>query len=376
MCIAADDFCVRVVSLNDILSPRKKEIADIFPANGETRAGGQTLMCPKEPGATGSALVTGASGMLGARLVTLLTASGWAVKAYLGPTSDDSAAVASGAVVHRGDITDSESLRSAAEGCNVVFHTAALVPGSGASEDDFHRVNVDGTRNVLDIAVEVEVDRVIHVSTVNTIAGQPGAMVDENVGPPSDPHLGYDASKIAAEVLVMEYASEQMDTVVINPAVMFGPRSRHSGRLIELFLRGRLPVLPLPGRMMSFTYVDDVARGCVLSMTHGRRGERYIVAGPPVSLRNFIGELASVSGRKRPFISAPAWLVALGVDVFTLASPLTRWQPPVTGKGIRQGGTLYDGTKASQELGLEYTPLRQALKATVEWIRTERGLGN
>jgi dihydroflavonol-4-reductase len=333
------------------------------------------LICTREPGSSGSALVTGASGMLGARLVALLTASGWTVNAYLRSTSDDSAAVAAGAIVHRGDITDAESLRSAAEGCSVVFHAAALVPGSGASEDEFHRVNVDGTRNVLDIAVEVEADRVVHVSTVNTIAGQPGAMVDEIVDPPADPHPGYDASKIVAEELAMEYASERLNVVVINPAVMFGPGSRHSGRLIELFLRGRLPVLPLPNRMMSFTYVDDVANGCLLAMAAGRRGERYIVAGPPVSLRDFIGELARVSGRRRPFLSAPAWLVAPGIDILRLASPLTRWQPPVTSKGIRQGGALYDGTKASLELGLEYTPLHQALEATVEWIRTKRRPG-
>ena len=323
----------------------------------------------------GPALVTGASGMLGSRLVEFLIADGWNVRAFMRATSDDSVVAAAGADVHRGDIADAESLRRATKGCSVVFHAAALVPGSGASEEEFHRVNVDGTRNVMETAGDIGVCRVVHVSTVNTIAGQPGIMVDENAGPPADAHRGYDASKITAEALALEHASERLDVVVVNPAVMFGPRSRYTGRIIELFLRGRLPILPAPGRRMSFAFVDDAARGCLLAMERGQSGQRYILAGKPVTLGEFIGELALASGRKRPRVSVPAGLVALGVDALRFVSPVTRWKPPVTGKGIRRGGTLYNGAKASQELGLEYTPLRQALAATVRWYTTEPGPG-
>ena len=313
-------------------------------------------------------MVTGASGMLGARLVEMLTDCGWNVNAYVQPGSDVSVIAETGATLHRGDINDVETLRRAAEGCTAIFHAAALVPGSGASEADFHRVNVNGTQNVLDVAVEVSARRVVHVSTVNTLSGQPGAVSDETAGPPDDVHRGYDASKLAGEQMALKYAADRLDVVVINPAVMFGPGSRYSGRIISMFLRGRMPILPLPGRRMSFVYVDDAASACILAMDRGVRGERYIVANPPVSLGEFVGELAAVSGRKRPRFSIPSGLVALGVDALHLVSPLTRWKPPVTGKGIRRGGALYNGDKAASELGLKYTPLSVALSSTVEWI--------
>jgi dihydroflavonol-4-reductase len=124
--------------------------------------------------------------------------------------------------------------------------------------------------------------------------------------------------------------------------------------------------------MMSFAFVDDAVNGCVLAMERGRRGERYILAGPPVSLGDFVGTLAEVSGRKRPRISLPAGVIALGVDALNLVSPLTCWKPPVTGKGIRQGGAVYDGRKAMRDLELEYTPLSIALSATVNWINAQR----
>ena len=102
-------------------------------------------------------------------------------------------------------------------------------------------------------------------------------------------------------------------------------------------------------------------------------GMEFDLAGKPVTLGKFVGELAHASNRRRPRLSAPGWLVALGVDALRLVSPVTRWKPPVTGKGVRHGGALYDGTKASRELGLEYTTLREALESTVRWYTTERG---
>ncbi len=278
-------------------------------------------------GPPGSALVTGASGMLGSRLVEMLIGNGWKVAAYIQPGSDESDIAAAGAEIHRGDITDAAALRNAAEGCRAIFHAAALVPGSGASEQEFHRVNVDGTRNVLNVAAEISAQRVVHVSTVNTIAGQPGAVVDESAGPPADVHRGYDASKIAGEQLALEYAAKRLDVVVVNPAVMFGPRSRYSARIINLFLRGRMPILPAPSRQMSFAFVDDAAVACLLAMANGERGQRYIVASPPVSLGEFVGTLAEVSGRRGPRISLPSGLIALGVDALRLTSPVTRWIP-------------------------------------------------
>jgi dihydroflavonol-4-reductase len=309
--------------------------------------------------------------MLGSRLVELLADEGWTVRALVRPGSDSAALEAAGAELRPGDVTDPETVRRAVEGCRAVFHAAALVPGSGASEEEFHRVNAEGTRNVLAAALGAGVARAVHVSTVNTLGGEPGTVTDESAGPPVQPHRGYDASKIAAEEVAREHAAAGLNVVIVSPSVMFGPRSRYSGRLIEMFLRGRLPVVPIPGRRMSFVFVDDAARGCLLAMERGSLGERYILSAAPVRLGDFISDLAAVSGRRGPRLSLPAWLVAVGVGVLWTASPLTRWRPPVTVTGIRRGGVLYDGAKAERELGLEYTALRDALAATVHWLREQ-----
>ena len=317
----------------------------------------------------GPVLVTGATGMLGSRLVELLSAAGWDVRALARNSADAHASSLVGAIVVSGDVTDSASLRAAVKGCTAVFHTAALVPESGIAEEDFHSVNVDGTRNVLEAAAEAGVQRVVHVSTINAIDGRPGVVANETTGPPRVPHTGYDASKVAGEEIAL---NSDLDVVVVNPAVIFGPRSRHSGRIIELFLRGRMPVVPIPGRRMSFAFVDDVARGAILAMQRGRVGERYILASPPITLGDFISDLAAVSGRKKPRISLPAWPVVTVVAALNLISGVTRWRPPVTVTGIRKGGALFDGNKARHDLGLEYTPMRDALATTVAWIRNQR----
>lgn len=317
----------------------------------------------------GPALVTGATGMLGGRIVQLLVADGREVRALARPGAETSALSAAGAEVFRGDVTDPGAVQRAVDGCGAVFHTAGLVPASGAPAEEFHRVNAGGTRNVLRAALEAGVKRALHVSTINTLDGRPGEKVDEAAPPPEAPHRGYDASKVAAEDEARACAGAGLDLVIVNPAVIFGPRSRYSGKLIELFLRGRLPVIPTPGRRMSFVFVDDAARGCLLALERGRCGERYILAREPVTIREFIGTLAEVSGRRRPCISLPTWPVALAVGALSLAAPVTRWRPPVTVTGVLRGGVTYDGTKAGRELGLEHTPLNEALGATVAWLR-------
>ena len=200
----------------------------------------------------------------------------------------------------------------------------------------------------------------------------PGATITENTTPILPPHAGYDASKSAAEAVIAKYAAGQLDAVVINPTAVFGPRSRHSGRLIRLFLNGHLPAIPLPDRTLSLVYSGDVGRGARLALELGERGEHYILAGPTITVREFIEALASASGRRPPRISLPPWVVAAAVAAAWTVSSITRWRPPVTLAGIRCGGTVYDGHRAEQDLGVEYTPLDVALISTVEWLQSHR----
>ena len=313
-------------------------------------------------------LVTGATGLVGGEIALELQRLGYRVTALVRPGSDRSHLSGRDITFVEGDVTDPDAVARAMDGQAYVCHAAAQVPGTGASDDEFERVNVGGTRNVCEAAIKAGVSRLLHVSTVHVFGILPGETIDEKSTLIAPPHTGYDASKANAEALVLECAGGPLDAVVVNPAVVFGPRSRHSGRLINLFLRGRLPVIPLPERVLSLIYSEDVARGARLALESGRRGERYILAGPAVTVGDFIQALANASERRAPRLSLPSWTVVAGVATAWAVSPLTRWRPPVTVEGVRGGGTVYDGGKATRDLGVEYTPLDVALTNTVQWL--------
>ena len=313
-------------------------------------------------------LVTGVTGAVGGSIARHFSAEGRAVVGLVRPGANLGSIRDTGIDIIEGDITDCSSLEIAMRGCRFLVHAAGLVPGSGASEELFLEVNTEGTRNVVSAAVASGIQRMVHVSTVNVLPISPGETVAEDAAPPKDPHPGYDKSKLDAELAVLGAAKDQLDTVVVNPAVVFGPGLMASGRIIRAFVRGRLPFVPLPGRRMSMVFVDDVARGCLLALDKGVRGERYILSNPPVTISEFIDKLAAVSGRRRPRLSLPSWPAALAVGALWTLRPITQWRPPVTVAGIRRGGTLYDGSKAERELGLLYTSLQDALSATVKLL--------
>jgi len=311
-------------------------------------------------------LVTGATGFLGRRIAREFDRSDYQVTALVRPGSDRALLSDRDITFIEGDITNSGDVARAMEGQTFVCHAAALVPGNNGSDDEYHRVNVGGTRTVCDRAIAAGVTRLLYLSTTHVFGIHPGLRVDETTTPTVPPNTGYDNSKIIAEEIVMDHAGGELDSVVINPTTVYGPGSRHSGRLITLFIRGRLPVIPIPEKSLSLVYSGDVALGARLALEIGARGERHILAGPTTTVREFIHTLARVSGKRAPRISLPGWLVASGVSAAWTVSPITRWKPPVTVAGVRRSGTIYDGGKATTVLGLDYTSIDNGLMATLE----------
>lgn len=316
-------------------------------------------------------LVTGASGFVGGEIALELHNSGYRVTALVRSGSDRAHLSGRDITFVEGDITDPDAVTKAVDGQDFVCHAAALVPGNDSSDDEFRRVNAGGTRIICDAAIDAGVNRLVFVSTTHVFGFHPGSRVDEHATPSAPPHAGYDASKVEAEAVLLDHAAGSLDAVIINPTAVYGPRSRYSGRLIKLFIKGRLPVIPIPDKILSLVHSRDVALGARLALEQGCRGERYILAGTNVTVREFIEALALVSGRRTPLLSVPGWVMAAGVAALWAASPLTRWRPPMTVAGIRGGGTIYDGNKATRELGLEYTPIDLGLAATVEWMTRE-----
>lgn len=325
-----------------------------------------------EPRPGARVLVTGATGMVGSAIASLLLRRGHRVRALVRQRTGVAAELAAlGVEVVQGDMTDPAATGAVIDGCSDVFHCAALVDPFHWNLDDFDRVNVGGTRNVLDAARVSGVRRFLHVSSIAALGAEPGSLVDEVTTPHEPRRPGYARSKWQSEELVRAAAGE-MHVISVNPAVVFGPGDRYFVRLIQAFLRGRLPAIAFVNRPMPLVYVDDVARGSLLALERGESGDRYILAQPTMTVGEFFAGLAEISGRRPPRVRLPDWLAIVGALCWSAISLARRRRSPVGSfRALRIGPAEFDGGRATRELGLEYTPFRDAISATISDLKRD-----
>ncbi|MDX1468610.1 MAG: SDR family NAD(P)-dependent oxidoreductase [Acidimicrobiia bacterium] len=315
--------------------------------------------------------VTGGSGVVGSALVRHLLASGAEVRALArGEVSADTLRRLGAETVH-GDVLDLQSLRPLVAGVDLVFHVAGVNEICPARPRRMWDVNVEGTRNVVEACRLAGVPRLVHTSSASTIGQEKG-----EIGSESTTHRGwylsdYERSKSAAERLALE-ASGELDVVVVNPASVQGPgRATGTGRIFLAAARKRLPVAV--DVEVSLVDIDDCSEGHVLAAERGRRGERYLLAGATLRVSDALAVLSEALGEEVGSRFVPPGslmpVAALVEAVFAVsgrAAPLCREAVRVWAHGH-----AYDGTRASRELGLRYTPLRETIGRTVEWFRAE-----
>jgi dihydroflavonol-4-reductase len=323
------------------------------------------------------ALVTGATGFVGSNIAAALAARGDQVRVLRRATSQLKALEGVAVEYAVGDILDPDSLLAAMQGCELVFHVAAVSQYWRSSKETVYRVNVEGTRNVLQAALAVGVQRVVHTSSVAALGYPPrGTTADESqVFPTELSWWPYGHSKHLAELEVQNAVERGLPAVIVNPTIVIGPRDVNfiSGSLIRASVKGQLRVVPPGGS--NIVHVDDVVAGHLAAAEQGRVGERYILGGENLSHWDAAVKIASVTGGALPRMVLPHWtLPALAriIDTFNRLSP---WPPLVAGEQILLGGeTFYvDNSKAVRELGLPQTPLRQAAADAYFWY-LEHGL--
>ena len=338
-------------------------------ANPITPNGAEMSSCPGESPtsfADRMALVTGGTWMVGGAISRLLMKRGDRVRVLVRRRSIAALELeALGAEIVFGDVTDIASVTAAVNGCTDVYHCAALVDPFHWDLDDFDRINVEGTRNVLNAALRSGVRRFLHLSSIAALGAEPGLRADEFTEPHGPWKPGYGRSKFESGELVIAAAGE-LHVVTVNPAIVFGPGDRHFVQLINAFVRGRIPIIAFADRPMPLVYVDDVARGSLLALERGESGQRYILAQPTVTIAEFFFELAAASGRRPPRVHLPDWLAIAGAWAWSFVSWARRKRSPVTSlRVLRIGSAKFDGGRASRELGLEYTAFPGAVAATV-----------
>jgi dihydroflavonol-4-reductase len=315
-------------------------------------------------------LVTGGAGFLGTRLVEALLARGEKVRIFDLNANDAAHLADLGAELIAGDILSRDELRGALDGCERVFHVAALFRMWHPDKRRYCRVNVDGTRNVMEAAREAGVRRLVHTSSAVTIGEGQGQLGHEGTV-----HRGYflseyERSKYLAEQVAFEMGDRGLPVVVVNPTSVYGPgQTAYMTGAIIRFLQGRLPMVV--NAQLNYVYVEDVVQGHLAAMDEGSVGERYILGGENASLAEFLSLAAETAGLYRRPRTVPAVLVRASARVLDVVSCVSRRQPWVSVDEARTASHsfIFDTSRARKELGLEWTPLRIGLERTVSWLR-------
>jgi dihydroflavonol-4-reductase len=319
-----------------------------------------------------TSLVTGAAGFVGSHVARHLLGAGVPVRVLLRRSSRLDAL--DGLPVERveGDLRDSASLVRALEGISTVFHVAADYRLWARHPEEIYENNVTGTRQLLDAARRAGVERFVYTSTVATMAvPRPGSLPNEETQSNLDEMIGhYKRSKFLAEQEALRAAAGGLPVVIVNPTAPIGPgdwKPTPTGRIILDFLNGRMPAYVETG--LNFVAVEDVAAGHWLAAAHGRIGERYILGGRNLTLKNLLDALAKLTGRPAPRIRLPhaVALAAAYGDQFVSRVLGREPQIPVEGVRMSRHKMWVESSKASRELGYQATSIEAALERAVRW---------
>lgn len=324
------------------------------------------------------AAVTGGTGFLGSILVTRLAQRGDRVRVLTRATSDVSAfARFPNVELVRGDLADSAALRRLCAGADVLFHMAAVVSWERSSREAQERVNVEGTRAVMDAARLSGTRRVIYTSSVAAIGlpAYPGQVADET-NPFSGWQFGYFRSKHLAERAAFEAVEKHgLDVVALNPGTVFGggaSRRKTGSQKIIAMVAGGIPFYPTGGYCACD--VDDVIDAHLAAVAKGRRGERYIVGGHNLLLRDVFGEIARQLGVRAPWLPVPGPLLRVVGEVNELKARITGRPTSVTREYAILGSRMlaYSSEKAIRELGYHVTPWEETVaKGIRSWRERE-----
>jgi dihydroflavonol-4-reductase len=324
------------------------------------------------------ALVTGATGFVGAAVARALGAAGWEVRVLVRAGSDRGNLRPLAVQVVEGELADERSLERALEGCDGLFHVAADYRLGARDPGPLYRTNVDGTRNILGAARKVRVPRIVYTSSVATV-GIPadGAPGDERTPVTLNNMIGhYKRSKYLAEVVARDAAGAGLSVVIVNPSTPVGPgdiKPTPTGQLVLDAASGRMPAYVDTG--LNIVHVDDVAAGHLLAFERGQAGERYILGGEDMSLQTILAQIAGLTGRKPPRIRLPYGAVLPMAYLAEGFARLSGRSGRLTLEGVRMSRKrmFFSSDKAVRELGYRWRPPQAAFADALQWFR-EHGL--
>ena len=322
--------------------------------------------------------VTGATGFVGSHVARELASRGADLRLLVRRTSNLANIEGLAAETATGDLLDPESLRSAIRGCDAVMHVAADYRLWVRDPETMYRANVEGTRALLRIAREEEVPRCVYTSSVATMGFRSdGTIVDETTPVSIEDMVGhYKRSKFQAEQAAIEAAKAGQSVIILNPTTPIGPgdwKPTPTGRIIVDFLNRKFPAYVDTG--LNLVDVREVARthADALERSVGWPGERYILGGENLTLKQILDKMSAITGLPSPTMKVPH-SVAMMFAFFdeTITGRIRGKEPRATVEAVRMGKKMMfaSSARAERELGFHIVPVYQALRSAIDWFRT------
>jgi dihydroflavonol-4-reductase len=319
-------------------------------------------------------LVTGGTGFIGRALLERLVSDGMHVWALARSDASSDKLASLGAEPVRGDVQDLDALAAAMRGCDLVYHAAGANAFCLRDPSPMFDVNVRGSENVVRAAARAGVRRVVYTSSAATLGEASGT-----TGSEESPHRGwfysdYERSKFEAERAVIAAARETgLEVVSVNPASVQGPgRASGSAKLLLDYLNGRIKAVV--DSRISLVDIADCTEGHLLAAERGRPGEGYVLSGVTLSVREGLALVGDVVGIDRTVRTLPPWLAMAAATAVEALGRVRGSRPSICRELARTliHGHAYDGSKATRELGLRYTPIEATLRRTVDWWVEQR----
>jgi len=317
--------------------------------------------------------ITGGTGYIGAHLIKELISNGHKIHALVRNLEKAAPLPKEGLVLFKGDLSDKERIKEAMKGCDQVYHVAGNTSIWEKDRSKYYTINVDGTRNILDAALENKVKRVVFTSTAGVLGPSYGGIVTELKCRNIDFLVAYESSKAMAESLIKSYVLEKgLDAVIVSPTRVFGPvlfgEPASITQLISKYTKGKWRIIPGDGsKIGNYVFVDDVVKGHILAMANGAKGGTYILGGENHSYNAFFKILKEESGLDYRLIKTSIGLQLLYAHLNTFFAILRNKRPAITAKWVHRFKYHWEVSpnKAVEELQLRITPLREGIKKTL-----------
>lgn len=322
-------------------------------------------------------LVTGSTGLVGGNLVRKLIDSGEKIKVLLRKTSKPVAFKPDEVEIVYGDITDKNSLLEALKDCNYLYHSAAMVTmwtPDEKSKKQIHEVNVKGTINCLEAALENKIKRMIFVSTVDALGirdknNPADETVDFSCGM-KQLNVPYANTKHQAQLECLKFVNKGLDVVIVNPTFMFGAYDAKpsSGQMIIAVKKGMALMYSEGGN--NFVDVEDVVAAMITAMQKGKTGECYILGNENLPYKEIFTRIAKVVKARPPLLKAPKFLIKVGGHLGDIYGKLTNTEVPVNSTYTKFANIYhyFNPQKARKELGLKQTPVEVAIERAYKWF--------